>query len=268
MDKALIQKRTRETLDKADQPKELTEGLQELLQTLVDREATKNYQRIIPDTGRFYGVPKPVLWIIASEVGKFIQKEPGKAQGVLETIWAEGSFEGKQVAAKSLERFGPKNPRICLAFVSSALPDLDNWSVCDSLAMYGIEPVVYSNPELVLPLSEEWIQSTDKWIRRFGVVTLRGYKRLQTTGKVFELLDLVMEDRERDVRKAVSWVLREITKANSDEVAGFLVKWARANPSKEARWIIEHGMKKLSDDERNRISGVLNKSRAEFCTRS
>lgn len=157
MDKALIQERTRETLDKADQPKELTEGLQELLQTLVDREATRNYQRIIPDTGRFYGVPKSVLWIVASEVGKFIQKEPGKAQGVLETIWAEGSFEGKQVAAKSLERFGRKNPRICLDFVSSALPDLDNWSVCDSLAMYGVEPVVYSNPELVLPLSEEWI---------------------------------------------------------------------------------------------------------------
>jgi hypothetical protein len=43
-------------------------------------------------------------------------------------------------------------------------------------------------------------------------------------------------------------------------VAKFLMKWARANPSKEARWVIENGMKKLSDDERNRISGVLDES--------
>jgi 3-methyladenine DNA glycosylase AlkD len=116
---------------------------------------------------------------------------------------------------------------------------------------------VYSNPDLVLPLSEKWIKSTYKWIRRFGVVTLRGYKRIQAPEKVFELLDLVMEDGERDVRKAVSWILREITKANPDEVSEFLMKWAKASPSKEARWVIENGIKKLGDDERKRISGVL-----------
>lgn len=201
--------------------------MQELLQGLVDREATRNYQRIIPNTGRFYGVPKPILWVIASEVGKFIQKEPEKAQGILKVIWAEGSFEAKQIAGKSLERFGPKHPQVCLAFVTSALPGLDNWSVCDSLAMYGVEPIVYSRPELVLPLSEKWIQSPDKWVRRFGVVTLRGYKRVKTTEQVFELLDRVMEDQDRDVRKAVAWILREMTKGNRDGVAEFLMRWPK-----------------------------------------
>lgn len=257
MDKALIQKRTRETLEKADRPKEFTKGLQELLQILVDGEATKNYQRIIPDTGRFYGVPKPILWIIASEIGKFIQKEPKKAQRLLKAIWAEGSFEAKQIAGKSLERFGRKYPKVCLDFVSSALADLDNWSVCDCLAMYGVEPVVYANPELVLPLSEKWIQSTDRWIRRFGVVTLRGYKSVPVTEKVFELLDMVMEDKDREVRKALAWILREVTKGNPDGVARFIEKWTRANPSTGARWVIENGMKKLSSDEQTKILGLL-----------
>ncbi len=58
-----------------------------------------------------------------------------------------------------------------LHFVSSVLPDLDNRTVCDNLAMFGVEPIVYSNPELVLPLSEKWIDDENKWIRRFGVVT-------------------------------------------------------------------------------------------------
>jgi len=115
-----------------------------------------------------------------------------------------------------LEKFAQKNPEICLDFVTSVLPDLDNWAVCDNLAMFGVEPIVYSNPELVLPLSEKWIKSKNKWIRRFGVVTLRGYKKVQTTNKVFEILDLVMGDNEKDIKKAVSWILRETTKTNPD----------------------------------------------------
>ena len=237
-------------LEKTEQPKEFTRGLQELFVSCVDKEATKNYRRIIPDTGKFFGVPLPILRVIAAEIGNFIQKEPTEAPSLLETIWNEGSFEARQIAGKCLEKFGPKNPEISLDFVSSVLHDLDNWAVCDNLAMFGVEPIVYSNPELVLPLSENGIKSKNKWIRRFGVVTLRGYKKVQTTNEVFRTLDLVMEDNEKDVKKAVSWILREITKKNHEEVAEFLTKWAQANPDKNARWIIKDGMKKLPKEKR------------------
>lgn len=253
MNKSLVQKRTKEALEKVNKAKEFAKGLQELLKSHVNRDATKNYQRIISDTGKFYGVPLPILRVIAAEIGIFIQKEPDKAQELLKVIWAEGSFEAKQIAGKSLEKFSPENPKICLDFVSSVLPDLDNWSVCDNLAMFGVEPIVYSNPELVLPLSEKWIKDKNKWIRRFGVVTLLGYKRIQITDKVFRILDSVMKEDEPDVKKAVSWILREITKKNPDEVAEFLMKWAKTNPSKDARWIIKDGMKKLSSNEQKKI---------------
>jgi len=54
-----------------------------------------------------------------------------------------------------------------------------------------------------------------------------------------------MEDKDKDIKKAVSWVLREITKKNPDDVAEFLTRWAKANPSKDTKWIIKDGMKKL-----------------------
>ncbi len=257
MDKSQIQKRTKELLEKAEKPKEFIKGLQELLKSYVDRDATKNYQRIIPDTGKFFGVPLPILRVIAAEIGNFIQKEPTEAPSLLETIWNEGSFEARQIAGKCLEKFAPKKPEISLDFVSSVLPDLDNWSVCDNLAMFGVEPIVYSNPELVLPLSEKWIKSKNKWIRRFGVVTLRGYKKVQTTNKVFKILDLVMADNEKDVKKSVSWVLREITKRNPDEVAEFLTGWAKTSPGRDARWIIKEGMKKLPKEKQTEILAIL-----------
>ncbi len=95
MNKTQIQKKTKKLLEKAEKPNEFTKILQEILKYYVDKEATKNYQRIIPDTRRFYGVPKPVLWVIALQVGKFIQKEPIKAEVLLKTIWNEGSYEAK-----------------------------------------------------------------------------------------------------------------------------------------------------------------------------
>ncbi len=83
MDKSQIQTRTKKLLEKAEKPKEFTRGLQELLKSFVDEEATKNYQRIIPDTGKFFGVPLPILSVIAAEIGRFIQKEPAEAKLLL-----------------------------------------------------------------------------------------------------------------------------------------------------------------------------------------
>ena len=257
MDKLQIQERTKKLLEKAEKQNEFIKVLQELLKSYVDREATKNYQRIIPDTGKFYGVPLPILRIVAAEIGKFIQKEPTRAQLLLETIWNEGSFEARQIAGKCLEKFGPKNPKFCLDFVSSVLPDLDNWAVCDNLAMFGVEPIVCSNPELVLPLSKRWIKDNNKWIKRFGVVTLRGYKKVETTDNVFKILDSVMENGDKDVKKAVSWVLREITKKNLNEVTEFLTRWAKSSPNKDTKWIIKDGIKKLSRDGQEKILGLL-----------
>ena len=68
---------------------------------------------------------------------------------------------------------------------------------------------------------------------------------------------MVMEDKNKDVKKAVSWILRDITKRNAKEVAEFLIKWAEANPGKDVRWVIKNGMKKLSNDEQKKILGLL-----------
>ncbi len=257
MDKISIQNKAKELLKKADKQKEFIKGLQELLKSYVDKDATKNYQRIIPDTGKFYGVPKPVLWVIASEIGRFIKKEPTKTEVLLKTIWNEGSYEAKQIAGKSIEKFSPKNPKLCLDFISSALPDIDNWSVCDCLAMYGVTPIVYQSPELVLPFSEKLVEDNNKWIRRFGVISLLGYKRIEATDKVFKILDTVIEDKDKDIKKAVSWILREITKKNENEVAKFLMKWAKANPNKDTIWIIKDGIKKLTNQNQKKILELL-----------
>ena len=86
---------------------------------------------------------------------------------------------------------------------------------------------------------------------------MRGYKKIKITDKVFAVFDYAMKEDRPDVKKAVSWILRDITKKNPDEVAKFLTKWAKTNPTKDTQWIIKDGMKKLDNTEQKNILGLL-----------
>lgn len=257
MNKSEIREKTQEILKKADDQSVFINNLQELLHLLVDEKSTENYKRLILDTGKFYGVPKPVLWVMSAEIGKFLQKNPNKAPLLLEALWEEGSYETRQIAGKSMEKFGPKHQEITLNFVYSAIPDINNWSLCDSLAMYAVEPLLLNDPEPVLKLSENCVKSDNKWTRRFGIVSLRGYRKLKITSRVFSILDICMDDPEKDVKKAVSWILRMITPNNNDEILSYLTKWANTQPNKDTKWIIKDGMKKLTKEEQKNLLNLL-----------
>lgn len=257
MERDELQEISNKLLENVDEPDVFINKLQELFKLLIDEKTAKNYIRLIPDTGKFYGVPKPKLWIIASQISKFIQKNPEKAEKLIYPLWNEESYEARQIAGKSLEKFGPKHPEICLNFISYALPGLNNWSICDSLGIYAVEPLLFLDPQLVLPLSKTCIKSDELWTRRFGVVILRGYRKIKITPEVFALLDKVMVDEEKDVKKAVSWILRMVTKSNGDEVADYLIRWAKNDPNKDTKWIIKDGMKKLPQEKQDEIRDLI-----------
>jgi len=257
LDREAIRASTQKLLGKLEREETFQEGLRVLLHSYAKEEAASQYRRIIPDAGRCFGVPFPILREIAAEMGRYLKRNPEEARQLLEALWREGSFEAQQIAGKALERFGPRHPEVALEFVSSVLGDLNNWAVCDNLAMFGVEPIVIADPQLVLPLIERWIDSPEKWIRRFAVAALRGYKRIQPTEQVFRLLSGVMEDPDRDVRRAVEWVLREISKKHPSAVAAFLRRYAQTHPSKRARSTIKQSMKKLSESEQAEILSIL-----------
>ncbi len=61
-----------------------------------------------------------------------------------------------------------------------------------------------------------------------------------------------MREKDKDVKKAVSWALREITKKNEDAVFEFLWKWADVK-DKSTMQIIRDRMKKLSSEKARMI---------------
>lgn len=258
MDKNQIQKQIRGLLQDIKDTNKFSQNLHQLLQSNIDKKIFANYQRIISHMGKTFGAPLPVLRIIAAEIGKYGQKRPQETINLLKQLWKNGSFEERQIVGKALGEVAKKHPQDCLKVIPGFFQDFDNWANVDNLACFGMEPIVFSLTDKVLSLCEKWVADENKWIRRFGVVTLRAFDKKPPPKRAFQILDLVMEDNKADVKKAVSWILRNISKRYASDVFVYLKRWARANPGRNAQWIIKDGLKKLPDRNQSEILALLN----------
>jgi len=70
-----------------------------------------------------------------------------------------------------------------------------------------------------------------------------------------QLLGEVMKEEDKDVKKAVGWALREVTKKDPEAVFEFLQRWAKVK-DKNVRSIIKQGMKKLSKEKQEEIKSL------------
>ena len=91
-----------------------------------------------------------------------------------------------------------------------------------------------------------------------AVATIPPYIRAEKTeSKVcLELLDEAMKEEDKDVKKAIGWALREITKKDPESVFEFLQKWSKVE-DKNTKWIRKEGMKKLSNKEQEKLKILI-----------
>ena len=95
-------------------------------------------------------------------------------------------------------------------------------------------------------------------MRRLAVATIPPYIRArETESKIcLQFLDKTMREKDGDVKKAISWALREVTKKDPKSVFELLRKWAQVD-DKNTKWIIREGMKKLSHEEQEKLRTLM-----------
>lgn len=124
-----------------------------------------------------------------------------------------------------------------------------------------------SRPDETLAFCEKWINDEHKWIRRFGVKSFNsiissfpkenqlGEREINIIKKVMDAIERVMDDNDKGVKKEVSGLLKEISKKDQELVYNFLLKRADTE-NEDTKWIIEHGMKKLSKNLQKAIRAL------------
>ncbi len=259
IDKAQVRAQGAALLAHVGEPQTFDAELHGLLRSLGSEENVTGAARFIPGLGESYGVPVPVLGLIAAEWSKWGQHHTEEAFALVERLWHNGSRDERVIAAKMLERLGKRQWERTLELAASFVDDIRNWEECDQLACFGLRYVVQRHPEAVLPRCRDWVRSENKWARRFGVAVLTSLPKDKTyrpSEREFAVLDTVMADEAREVQDAVDWALREMGKRHPAPVADYLRRHAR-HAERPTRRIIKRAMKVLPKEEQEELRALL-----------
>jgi 3-methyladenine DNA glycosylase AlkD len=201
--------------------------------------------------------PTPLLNFIGDELGKMLIGKEWSFDRLMD-LWREGKRDERLIIASALGRLSRVDYENSKLFILNILNDLSDWEICDQLALRAIVNLAVQNEDEMFSLMEEWIKSGNKWVRRLAVATIPPYIRRKKTesDRCFQLLNKVMKEEDEDVKKAIGWALREITKKDPEAVFNFLQKWAGIK-DKNTRWIIKAGMKKLQKEKQEEIKSLL-----------
>lgn len=208
-------------------------------------------------TGKVKQTKVSFLNSIGDELGRLLIKESWKFNRLLR-LWKDGGRDEKLIIINTLGKIGSYDYRGTREFISIILEDINNWKICDQLALKVIVNLTIQNRDEMFSLMNEWLESENKWIRRLAIATIPPYirSRPEESEVCLRFLDRVMYEKDIDVKKAVGWALCEISKKDSRGVFKFLIKWARFNDNNTI-WIIKDGMKKLSDEDQEKIRSLF-----------
>jgi 3-methyladenine DNA glycosylase AlkD len=117
----------------------------------------------------------------------------------------------KSLNADSLEALGQGN---------------DSWEKVDTFASHLAGPV-WRERQVTDKLIERWARSQDRWWRRAALVSTVPLNNKARGGRgaaerTLKICEMLVEDRDDMVVKALSWALRELSKRDSDSVQKFL----------------------------------------------
>jgi len=185
------------------------------------------------------GTPVPVLKSIGQEIGKVARKRVADFIPLARLLWDEYGREGRVVAVIFLGTMELADPETIVPLVMELCRTCVTWEDADQLAMSALEPIVRKKPEQWLSVMGPWLADENKWVRRAGVTVVGRLPTKQPayTAPCLELVERLLFDEDRDVRRAVSFAIRFAARGAIAPVCEFL---ARHVPPEDpaATWVL------------------------------
>lgn len=143
-----------------------------------------------------------------------------------EALWQPGIYELRSLAVFVLEIRRGRFDEGAMAFFESTLRACGTWALLDTLAIAVVGDVVYRAPGAKSALAR-WARDDDFWLRRSSLLALLGEWRRSgffDEERFASFAVPMLEEKEFFVRKAIGWVLRDLSKKAPTFPATFLVE--------------------------------------------
>lgn len=142
---------------------------------------------------------------------------------LVEALWSGPIFERRMAAAMLLQVRGDVLDVTDLPFLERLLRDSLTWALVDGLAADVVGAILAADEERTSAVLDRWATDPDFWIRRSALLAwLRPLRAGAPLDRFLSYAEMMLDEKEFFIRKAIGWVLREVGKRRPGEVAEWL----------------------------------------------
>lgn len=167
-----------------------------------------------------------------------------------EALWERPVHERRAIAIDLLDRHRRLLRSEDLPLLERLLRDSYTWAYVDALAAHVVADLVEREPALTSTL-DRWAADEDFWIRRSAMLALlRPLRRGEGDFERFAAYaEAMLEEREFFIRKAIGWVLREVSKSRPTLV----YEWLAPRTHRTSGVTIREAVKYLPPEQREAV---------------
>jgi len=213
---------------------------QELLQS-VDKKTRESAQRFFKEEVKVYGVKSAQVKKIAARYFREIRdRDKNEIFSLCEDLqqaeYGEEAFIAFEWAYSLRRQYEQEDFLVFERWVDQYV---DNWAKCDTLCNHTIGSFVEMYPQFIENLVS-WARSENRWLRRASAVTLiLPARKGMFSREVFEIADILLEDKDDMVQKGYGWMLKEASKKHQQEVFDYVISKKARMPRTALRYAIE-----------------------------
>jgi len=201
----------------------------EALERLSDPGRREYAPKYYPTSMAVIGVTNPDMKkVVTSLRGRLKTATAEEYLIICKELVSKGIFECQQVAYSLLDKNRKLIPSLGLKDLDDLGQGLDNWISVDTFSAF-ISGIAWREGSLSDEIILGWLQSPDRWRRRVAVVSTIPLHQKARGGKgdpekTIMICERIISDKDDMVQKALSWVLRELSKRDKVPVEDFIEK--------------------------------------------
>jgi len=226
--------------------------IESILRPLGTPEAAEGAKAYLKSDLKFLGVTTPDRRRAAKE---WLRAHPDldrrRLLDLVEALWATRVFDLRAFGVELLELRKTWLEPADLDLLENLLRASGTWAFVDWIAIQLVGPLVEKHPELTKRL-DRWIEDGDFWIRRSALLALLlPLRRGEGDWDRFvRYADPLLPEKEFFIRKAIGWVLREVSKKRPERV----VDYVSARPGRLSGLTLREAVKHLPEREKERLT--------------
>jgi len=223
----------------------------EALRAVGTAERAVQEKRYLKSELEFFGVTVPEMRRVVTRAVRGYPGLDGAGMAAWAVaLWGEPVHERRMAAVEILTLAAPRLGAAELSVVERLVRESGTWALVDGLAGNVAGEIALRDPRS-WPVIDGWAVDPDFWVRRSALLALlRGIRSRQPElARFTRYAEPMLAEREFFIRKAIGWVLREMSKHDPAWVAS----WTELHLSEMSGVTFREAVRRLPAGEASRL---------------